>query len=73
MSNALAKHTTDENHEIDFENTKVVFKEKNQKMRLLLEGFSIAANAERKMNLAPPNNGMINWINFFKNVLPDVI
>ena len=67
MSNALARHKSVENHNLHFKNTKVVFREKNQKMRMFLESYCIAADAERKMNIAPPSSGMIGWIKYFKN------
>ena len=73
MTNAIAKHKCRENHEIDFNNTKVLFNEKNEKLRILLEGYSIAANVTRKMNLSPANTAIMGWIELFRNAWPDLV
>jgi len=72
-SNAVAKHVIETQHELDFENTKIIQREKNVGMRVLLESFTIAANVKRKLNISPADNGMLQWIEALKAALPDVI
>jgi len=73
LSNAVARHAAENNHEIGFANTKTIWKEKNPHLRLGLEAFSIAANADRCMNISPPTRSIVDWLTLFKDVLPDVL
>jgi len=73
QSNAVAKHVSETNHQPDFNNIKIVQKEKNIGVRILLESYTIAANATRTMNLSPADSGMIHWLNLFRDQFPDVV
>ena len=70
-ANALVRHQEKTGHCVDVTKIKVVFKEKND--RLALESYCIAANKSRKMNLAPPNNNVENWLQFFQTMFPDMM
>ena len=70
VTNALAKHAKEKNHEIAVGNTSVVCKEINDKIRLLLEAYSIAANKDRKLNIAPASSGMLGWLDQFRACFP---
>ena len=72
ISNALARHAHETNHDLDFEKIRVIQREKNSRTRLLLESYSIAGNAARALNLSPPDSRMVNWIDLFKSVFPDM-
>ena len=72
-SNAVARHVMETKHEADFDNIKIIKREKKAGMRTLLESYTIAANATRKLNISPADNGMTQWIDVFRETFPDVI
>jgi len=65
-SNACAKHTLENGHELDLGNVHVIHYEKNMYTRLTLESFSIAANHSRVMNISAPNLCMKKWCDVFR-------
>ena len=70
-SNAIAKHVIDTGHQPKFEKSVKVYNEPNVCRRLALEAFTIAINRDRLMNLSPPSQVMIEWIDLSKRIFPD--
>ena len=68
LSNACAKHTRDTQHKMNTEDVVVVHQENKLGMRLNLESYTIAANKNRILNLAPPNTSMVNWAKILCNL-----
>jgi len=60
--NACAKHVTQQGHTMNFNDVRIVHKEKNTSTRLALEAFTIAANKTRLLNISPPLASMQKWV-----------
>jgi hypothetical protein len=69
IGNGIAQHCAKNNHEPDFSQTRILFRESNYQVRIQLEALAIAKAGERAMNLAPANGIMCNWKRFLASHL----